>query len=244
MYAAHCLCFLVSLVFWNQQIFTYPFRYLYLHNGNDILSPVPQPWWIRVNYLLGQQDIVMHSHIYIYIYIHSVHNPSSMSSISLYSPSSGDVLVSLLNLLCLLWSMFWIRLCFFCECGAALVLQQYAFFTLSVIFCCRLSPTNNQLILTGEHAYVDDFCWQFYKLNLHVISNHTQYLQTLGFHGQIRVTSSDKNDKIGWNNHIVGWPVLDGTHRKWDCTFQNAHTKLRNETSTSPGEGNSNSQNS
>ena len=86
---------------------------------------------------------------------------------------------------------------FFCECGAALVLQQYEFFTLFVIFCCRLSPTNNQLILTGEHAYVADFCWQFYKLNLHVISNHTQYLQTLGFHG-------DKGDKQQqkWQNWV------------------------------------------
>ena len=57
--------------------------------------------------------------------------------------------------------------------------------------------TNDQLILTGGQAWVRELCWQIYRFNLHVISNHTPYLQTLGFHGRIRVTTKENKDKVG-----------------------------------------------
>ena len=42
--------FICVIGVWYQQIFPYLSRYLYLHNGNNILPLVSQPWWIWVNY--------------------------------------------------------------------------------------------------------------------------------------------------------------------------------------------------
>ena len=61
----HIVCgLIVSLVFWYQQISAYPSRYVHLHYGNNILSPVPQPWWI-LNKLFTRSvgvDNAMHWH--------------------------------------------------------------------------------------------------------------------------------------------------------------------------------------
>ena len=76
--------------------------------------------------------------------------------------------------------------------------------------------TNDQLILTGERACVPELCWQVYKLKLYVISTHTPYLQTLGFHGQIKVTSAIKQWQSWATKSHVARPVLPSAHRKSD----------------------------
>ena len=97
--------------------------------------------------------------------------------------------------------------------------------------------TNDQLILTGGQACVRELCWQIYRFNLHVISNHTPYLQTLGFHGRIRVTTNENNDKVGRKCHMLHdqcCPALiENDAVRFENSLHNTHTKIRNETSTS-----------
>ena len=97
--------------------------------------------------------------------------------------------------------------------------------------------TNDQLILTGEQACVRELCWQIYRFNLHVISNHTPYLQTLGFHGRIRVTTDENNGKVGRKCHMLHdqcCPALiENDAVRFENSLHNTHTKIRNETSTS-----------
>ena len=78
---------------------------------------------------------------------------------------------------------------------------------------------------------------KYADFNLHVISNHTPYLQTLGFHGRIRVTTNENNDKVGQKCHMLHdqcCPALiENDAVRFENSLHNTHTKIRNETSTS-----------